>query len=166
LRRRRQGLWQRLVEPVTLAWDGKPEGVGLRVPARQADDLLSCRLELEAGGTRSWSRSLAELPVKHSAEVEGVAYQVRSLELPGPLPLGYHRLVIELRGKAADSLLLAAPVRSYPPQHPPTWGGFLPVYALRSARNWGAGDFTDLEALIDWVQERGGGLVGTLPLLA
>ena len=47
-----------------------------------------------------------------------------------------------------------------------TWGVFLPVYAIRSARDWGAGDFTDLGNLIDWTQNQGGGIVGTLPLLA
>lgn len=36
-------------------------------------------------------------------------------------------------------------------------GVFLPVYAARSGRSWGGGDFSDLEALITWVNDLGGG---------
>ncbi len=46
------------------------------------------------------------------------------------------------------------------------WGVFVPLYALRSGRNWGAGDTTDLQNLIDWVADLGGRFVATLPLLA
>ncbi len=46
------------------------------------------------------------------------------------------------------------------------WGVFAPLYALRSARDWGAGDLAELEALLGWVADQGGALVATLPLLA
>ena len=34
------------------------------------------------------------------------------------------------------------------------WGIFAPLYALRSNRNWGAGDLADLGELGKWVAER------------
>jgi 4-alpha-glucanotransferase len=43
---------------------------------------------------------------------------------------------------------------------------FLPLYALRTARSWGAGDLTDLGALAEWTAGLGGGVVATLPILA
>ena len=46
------------------------------------------------------------------------------------------------------------------------WGVFAPLYALRSERNWGAGDLADLENLLKAVAEAGGAVVATLPLLA
>jgi 4-alpha-glucanotransferase len=46
------------------------------------------------------------------------------------------------------------------------WGIFAPVYALRSERDWGAGDLADLGTLMRWTEERGGSLVATLPLLS
>jgi 4-alpha-glucanotransferase len=46
------------------------------------------------------------------------------------------------------------------------WGLFAPVYALRSARDWGAGDLADLAALARWTGEAGGSMVATLPLLS
>lgn len=67
-------------------------------------------------------------------------------------------------------MLISAPRRAYlpAPQDPAarTWGVFLPLYALRTGRSWGTGDFTDLEALLDWVGDLGGGVVATLPFLA
>src|SRR4029077_6887603 len=45
------------------------------------------------------------------------------------------------------------------------WGLFCPLYALASEKNWGAGNFSDLETLIDFTGQMGGDFVGTLPLL-
>lgn len=47
-----------------------------------------------------------------------------------------------------------------------SWGIFAPLYALRSERDWGAGDLAELAALQEWVGARGGCVVSTLPLLA
>lgn len=168
LRRRRQEVWQRVMEPVILSWDGWPGNVTLRLPAAAASSgTVDCRLEVENGPVHKWAATLADLPFKESATVEGVGYAVRGLPLIGPLPLGYHRLQVRRQEQTWETVILAAPTKGYcPPDGARTWGVFLPTYAIRSARNWGAGDFTDLENLIRWVQDLGGGLVGTLPLLA
>jgi 4-alpha-glucanotransferase len=47
-----------------------------------------------------------------------------------------------------------------------TWGFGANLYALRSKRNWGIGDFTDLGNLIDFARGLGAGVVGTNPLHA
>lgn len=46
-----------------------------------------------------------------------------------------------------------------------SWGLFLPLHALYSARSRGAGDFSDLAAWVRWIGARGGRWAGTLPLL-
>ena len=48
----------------------------------------------------------------------------------------------------------------------PSWGTFLPLYALRTKDDWGVGSFTDLADLYRWTTGLGGSTVGTLPLLA
>jgi len=168
LRERRQEAWRRCCEPVTVVWDAGPAHLELRLPAGQAEGRAVCRLELENGNTRCWTCEPARLPVSRAAEVEGVRYVVTRLVLPSGLPWGYHRFTLALPTGGGESLVVVAPRQAYPfPAGRParTWGVFIPLYALHSARSWGAGDLTDLEALLRWVGELGGGLVGTLPLL-
>jgi 4-alpha-glucanotransferase len=169
LRQRRQDEWRRWLEPVTVAWDGGPTELVFRLPTKQFPSVLGCSLELETGERRSWSCRSSELSHVRDADIEGVAYAVNRLRIPGPVPSGYHCFTLEAAGKTATTLLLAAPVRAYAPAGASKkcdWGIFLPLYALHSERSWGAGDFSDLEALTEWVAKLGGGMVATLPLLA
>jgi (1->4)-alpha-D-glucan 1-alpha-D-glucosylmutase len=46
------------------------------------------------------------------------------------------------------------------------WGIAVQVYGLRSPRNWGIGDFTDLKQLVQRAATRGADFVGTNPLHA
>lgn len=176
VRERRRQLWARPLDPVAVAWIGAAPGISLRVPARAAGT-IACRLVLEGGEERTWRCSLQRLSASRRTAVDGVEYVRRRLPLPGPLPSGYHRLVVEPAERGARSLLppmLEALVIASPPRvcdpylDPPrkAWGAFLPTYAIRSARNWGCGDLTDLSELGRWIGERGGSVVGTLPLLA
>ncbi|MBI3742659.1 MAG: 4-alpha-glucanotransferase [Chloroflexi bacterium] len=81
------------------------------------------------------------------------------------LPPGYHTLHLEMGSRQGESFIISAPrqVFAVPSR---TWGLFAPLYALRSTRDWGIGDFTDLDALARWVGNLGHGAVGTLPLTA
>lgn len=169
LREGRQQQWRRCCEPVVVAWDGEPAHLELRLPANLADGLANCRLELESGAVWRWTRNLDRLPVLRYKTVEGTDHVVRKISLPAGLPPGYHRFTLDLPTSSYETLIIAAPRLAYSlPDGPAgrTWGAFLPLYALHSGRSWAAGDLTDLEALVHWVQGLGGGLVGTLPLLA
>ncbi len=167
-RERRQRQWQRILEPVSIAWDGAPL-VQVRLPSAIADANLSCRLQMETGEHQDWRWRGADLRVLDGAEAEGARYSVRQLTLSLSLPAGYHRLTVEVMGRREEALIISAPLRAYTPAEKPAkrmWGAFLPLYALHTQRSWGSGDFSDLEALLSWVGEMGGGVVATLPLLA
>jgi 4-alpha-glucanotransferase len=171
VRQRRQEAWQRVLEPVTVAWDGgAPAGpaVVVRWPAGGPAGPLRLSLALESGGLRHWSVGWGDLLLRESADVEGAAYEARLLPLGELLPHGYHRLTLHAGDRTAECLLLSAPEQA-PARSPAldkTWGLFVPVYALHSGRSWGAGDFGDLSRLLAWVKQQGGGNVATLPLLA
>ncbi len=81
---------------------------------------------------------------------------------------GVHRLEIEAAGARVGTWLLVPPP---PPRPAPPKGSadrdvgvFVPLYALRSGRDLGVGDLTDLRALVRWASRTGLRFVGTLPL--
>jgi 4-alpha-glucanotransferase len=45
-----------------------------------------------------------------------------------------------------------------------TWGLSINLYSIRSSRNWGIGDFTDLNRIVRWIADLKGGFVGINPL--
>jgi len=159
---------RRCCEPVRVTWDGGPVRFQLSLPVSTGDS-AECILETENGEVRRWSCNLNDLPVLRTAEVEGERYTVRQIVLPPGLPWGYHRLTLIVQNRSYETMIISAPLKAYNlPGRPTgkTWGVFIPLYALHSERSLVAGDLTDLRMLLDWVRRLGGGLVGTLPLLA
>jgi len=169
LRARRREPWQRGVEPVTVVWQGRAGAVELRRSATRAERPVEARVALEGSGARRWQWAADALRPVATAEVDGERYVVQRAALPKDLPVGYHCLALQSAGRRYETLLLCAPRRVYAPRGAAAeraWGVFLPVYAMRSARNWGCGDLTDLETLTSWITGLGGSMVATLPLLA
>jgi 4-alpha-glucanotransferase len=166
LRERREELERRIIEPVIVAWDGHAPSIELRPGADRGS--VAYHLDLEGGERRAQIADLQSLP--ETAGAEGSPHPGRRLALPEPLPFGYHRLTVELGGRTAESLVISAPSRCFSGEEggegKPLWGVFLPLYALRTSRSWGAGDLSDLETLAEWTAGLGGGVVATLPLLA
>ena len=90
----------------------------------------------------------------------------KQLSLP-PLPFGYHELVVEVQNRIWKTLLISAPTKTYrPPGAVTSWGAFLPMYAAHSTKSWGAGNFSDFQALGEWVADAGGKTIATLPITA
>lgn len=166
LRAGRAAIWQRPIEPVLVAWDGRL-AVPLRLPAASGGR-VSVFLGLESGETQARSRRGQDLAILRAQTVEGVAYVVRELALPGPLPWGYHELAVECGKVRATAMVVSAPSLAYDDRSegPRPWGVFLPLHALHRQSSWGAGDFSDLAALMDWIAQHEGHLVATLPILA
>jgi 4-alpha-glucanotransferase len=129
--------------PVLVAWDGM-----FATTALHGDGPRQVELHLENGGAVELERSGAELRSTH------------------PLPLGYHRLVVETGGRQHSSTVIAAPVMAWrrPGAHR-SWGVAGQLSALRSARSRSVGDLHDLQTTCDWIRARGGDLVSLLPLL-
>jgi len=168
-RERQQVLWQRVIEPVIVAWNGEPLPAGIHLPISAANANLNCHLNLETGEHLRWEWHGADFQVLQTANIEGRQYVVKQLPLPGRLPWGYHCFTLELLGRQEESVLISCPLKTYTPPvelESRSFGVFFPLYALHSEKSWGSGDFSDLQALIAWVAGMGGRVVATLPLLA
>jgi 4-alpha-glucanotransferase len=168
LRARRQFLAQQMMEPVVVLWDGKPGNLELRVPQRLAQSPVKCAVVLESGETLA--NALPDDPGWKLTRrvVEGKTYVRRRVKFPSALPMGYHRMRLQLGGRSTEHYLFAAPARAYGENQAgeKSWGLFCPLYALHSETSWGIGDFSDLRALVNFTGQLGGGAVGTLPLFS
>jgi 4-alpha-glucanotransferase len=87
--------------------------------------------------------------------------------LPPLAEPGYYELALE--GPGLDNhatVLIAAPERCAPiaPSGERRWGVALQLYALRSSRNWGIGDFVDLGEAIRILAAAGADAIGLSPL--
>ncbi|MFB6327466.1 4-alpha-glucanotransferase [Pantoea deleyi] len=91
------------------------------------------------------------------------------LHLP-PLPEGYHQLTLQQDAQQWSCRIIIAPARCYEPPAlqagDSLWGACVQLYTLRSAENWGIGDFGDLRRMLPEVAARGGAFIGLNPIHA
>jgi len=86
---------------------------------------------------------------------------------PQDLPVGSYRLKFTDATSVDEEVpLLVAPARAFGGDFDRGWLLAVQLYGVRSARNWGIGDFTDLAALIEFAGELGAEGVGLNPLHA
>jgi 4-alpha-glucanotransferase len=168
LRERRQFLFTRGIEPVAIAWNGNPLELKLRLAHPENVVEPSYHLTLESGECLE-GRCRNDAKTKPlERQVEGTRYLTQRVVLPDRLPLGYHRLQLHAGGRTFESHVLSAAQQNYRATDIKLrrWGLFSPLYAFTSEHSWGAGDFSDLESLVDFTARMGGDFIGTLPLLS
>jgi len=166
---RRDFLYNRFVGPVLVAWEGAPAGVKLRLPHDRADEHIRCHLRTEDGDVRNFIIDLSRISPLTVKEFDGTWYAVKRIFIPGQLPFGYHQLTVEAGSDRYRMMVIASPLTTFACSRSSSkkqWGVFVPLYALHSKRDWGAGDLGDLEDLIVRVAEAGGEVTATTPFLA
>ncbi|MEX1230554.1 MAG: 4-alpha-glucanotransferase [Planctomycetaceae bacterium] len=172
LEHRRLSQLEQIIEPVIISWEGNGLRFDLTLPLRSSANAAECTIEWEDQSRRCDCPARVEDCIDLTPLAQCLSpcgrFVSRRLELPIQLPYGYHRLTLEVAGApSSEALIISAPNRAYTGNASRRdWGCFLPLYALKSERNWGAGDFTDLKNLAKWMSNRGGSVLGTLPMLA
>ena len=139
--------------PPTLVLLASDARFPLTVPTYLAMSEASAAITFENGQSRHLTFQLASAEPQQRFEFDGESYIRFELSLPRDLPLGYHKFTLALEGLHASSHLILAPGRAYLPLSlGRKYAGIaISLYGLRSRRNWGAGDFTDLERFTDWM---------------
>ena len=136
------------------------EGIVLRAP-RKGSPSWHVTVMLEDGATR---------------ELEGRTRRAGGelrIALPDDLPIGYHSMELALEGGEGGVVrqsLIVVPERCPSAETvlhgERAFGVTANLYTVRSARNWGVGDCTDLATLLEWTASVGGAFVGVNPLHA
>ena len=162
--------WQRMLPPVRVVREGEAAALRVVLPEDALAAALIYRLVTEDGAIHEQQAAVSQLPSLETRELDG--RRLMALELPLSIPLapGYHRCEVECAGAAASMPLIVAPPACYQPEvladGGRVWGPALQLYALRSERNWGIGDFTDLAAFGEHWAEQGAHVVGLNPVHA
>lgn len=164
--------WERVVAPVlVVAENESPLRVTLTLEPSQTDKAIHWELNEETGEVRrgDW------MPDDTSIMAERIVGEIRLKRFEVPLfylPVtGYHHLIITTAdGTQAQTSLIVVPQSCYQPPELDRgcklWGIALQLYALRSCRNWGIGDFADLHSAIDMLAPLGVNIIGLNPLHA
>jgi 4-alpha-glucanotransferase len=135
---------------------------------------LRLRLKSGAGAAVRWEILPAAdgSDVSHAIVAAGSAV-ASIIALPADLPLGSYRLKVSAQsaGKEAieEATLLRAPEQAFqgPASGPRRlWALAVQLYGVRSRRNWGHGDFTDLIGLVELAAALGAAGVALNPLHA
>ena len=160
--------WSRLVAPcLVISQNQRPRQFPLNLPADLA--ALDARLTLkpENGEPQIHGVPLRDIPVTETMEFNGSSHVRKLVPLPEELPLGYHDLEVLVGGACATTRLIVAPDRAYLPDGLRAAGVAIALYGVRSERNWGCGDFCDLQGVLDWVADQvGASFVALNPLHA
>ena len=164
--------WSRILAPMSVLRRGElTRGVRLQLPEGALGQALAWRLVEEDGDVHEEPFSAVGLPRLEHHPGEAAATYAFALPLPADLPEGYHRLaILEAGATLGEGLVAVVPERCYLPtplaDGARTWGPAVQLYGLRSSRNAGVGDFTDLRLACQAWGERGASIVGTNPLHA
>lgn len=160
--------WREILPAAMVVREGvSPWTVRLNLPAALDAVRLRWQLVEENGALHADQFTPNELPCleRHDAIV------ARELSLPLALARGYHRLILrDPDAILAEGLFAVTPTTCFLPAavegEGRVWGAVAQIYTLRSARNWGIGDFSDLGTVLEQCAQHGASIVGVNPLHA
>jgi 4-alpha-glucanotransferase len=143
----------------------------ISLPESRARSAAVLEIKFEQGGGVRIPIALDQFPVSDTAAFQGRRFVRKRIPLPADLPLGYHELSIHVAGEVSpSSRLIVCPQRAYQPEWLQSGRGAgiaISLYGVRSERNWGCGDATDLKNVADWVAaEANASFIGLNPLHA
>jgi len=162
--------WTKPLPAVVCVAAEQPLAIEVVLDTARTDEPVAWRLFLESGVVNAGA-------ARPEAGGDGTVRQVDGrlrvrchlpIALDHALAAGYHRL--ELPGLGAACTVIAAPARCHIPPALENggrcFGIAVQLSSLRSRRNWGIGDFTDLAELARSVARGGAALIGVNPLHA
>ena len=161
-----QGQWTNPLPVVHIAkLEEHQHTIKVSLPSTESE-LLNWTIITEIGDHISGYVNTNDLPLIDEQQLGTTQYCQYQLLLP-TLEQGYHQLNLTIGKVQASCPLIFAPKMCYSPQEASVnkmWGFTAQLYSLRSKKNWGMGDFTDLFELIEKSVEQQASTVGLNPL--
>lgn len=168
-----ENFWVTKLDPVSVFRSEDEIQIALRLPIEQANDKLALTVTTEQNEVLKHVFVPVDENLVNAGELAGVEFHEYLITLPFELDLGYHDLALtKARGKKplASSRLIVAPKACYIPdaieKGKKIWGLSVQLYCVRSASNWGIGDFSDLGLLVEKAASEGADFIGLNPIHA
>lgn len=178
------GPWKSLIEPVfVMSVNDRPLTIPVHIPIKEGKErelLLTWSITDEKRRKTKFVLSGDAISVSQIEIINGTRYIKVNLPVAALRDIGYYMIRVECKHPEdifsgginrlrKTSRVIVTPDTCYlPPELTAgrTWGLSINLYSIRSERNWGIGDFTDLKKVIEWVAGLKGGFVGISPLHA
>ncbi len=183
INKRKWKQWQNIIESVyVFSVNEQPIKIPVFVPVREGKEKkmrLSWTIESEDGQRDEFTISGENISFSKQQWINGERYIKIYLQDKIHRQCGYYEIYVEceylgnvssnLNLKQGKSRVILTPDVCYiPPElsRGKTWGLSVNLYSIRSFRNWGIGDFTDLKEIVRWTADLKAGFVGINPLHA
>lgn len=156
--------WQQSLEKIYVTEEGKAE-FDLVVPAEQEGEDFALHL--------SSNNNMVPEPVSFEVindeeyQLIGKTQYVRlKFLITSKLEIGYYDLDLQVGNKHYKSMIAVCPQHCWQNSalDGKSWGFALQLYSVRSERNWGVGDFTDLKNFAEIAAASGADIIGLNPL--
>ena len=124
-------------------------------------------LEIKAQNAKKYTPLAYDKHLIEERVIEREAYQKIGLNILKDIDIGYYDLRLTLKGRTYYSVMAVAPEKCYNAEvleNKKAWGFAIQLYAIKSRRNWGIGDFTDLAEFASIAAENGADIIGLNPL--
>ena len=162
---------RRALQAMEVSGDHAPAATGTRFPRAQVvTEGAAHRIVWHGAPSGPWQLEPADADAGARARHGDARTQGDEsvVELPADLERGYWKL--RIGGADEHCLVIVAPQRCWTPAALQAgerwWGLTVQLYALRSAHDWGIGDFGDLRRLVEIASRQGASFIGLSPLHA
>ena len=162
--------WFEVIAPVNVSQQDQP--IVLRIQQLQQHAVSDWQWQIITEEQQQLSGSLniaaRDISVRQPTSCGDVLSAEMTLDIS--LPLGYHQLLLSNGSEQYSQQLIITPQRCFQLHDKAvlhkTFGPAIQLYAVRSERNWGLGDFADLQQMIAPLATQGVDFIGLNPLHA
>lgn len=156
--------WQRALEAIYVCMSGD---VSFDLVVKKDEANADIKVEYALEGSKKF-KPLKVRSEQISSRAEGKSvYEMLRVTVLDKLEPEYYNLKVKTAKNEYQTVLAVAPKTCYgldKKGKEKLFGFALQLYAVRSYRNWGIGDFTDLENIVDLLADQGGDIIGLNPL--
>lgn len=166
-----KSVWLSPLNPVQVVRNTQEINLAVRLPIELVNDDHTLTVTCENGDVLTHQFTPVDQEMTTMAHIDDVEFHEYVVTLPLDLPLGYHDVALSAdEDEFARSRLIVAPEACYTPNEikegKKIWGLSVQLYCVRSEKNWGIGDFSDLALLIEKAAGVGADFIGLNPIHA